>query len=265
MSQNQDKVEAFVKRFEVGLFQLANSRVSLSDQLSLCSPASHQLLKRGRSSIQEEYSDLQTLEIRMQNLAKYYARNNPSPSVNGAPVPEHGQGNGPAMTSSQIQAVSGVVASCVGPQQRLIQPTQFSAGPSSVPGQIRGPAASLPSMGYVQDASINGVGQQVLINSGAAPALSTPSMIPNETLSVPNNSGFGQQPTAPAPLLPVNNFASNSIMSNGVPVLRGSAARGDWPAAPSSSILQVGVHCPVMHRGLAMLECSISTQLRLTS
>lgn len=92
--------------------------------------------------------------------------------------------------------------------------------------------------------------------------LGAPSTLPNGLMfgdagAMAAGGGFAPQPGSVSMLLPSNNFASNALMSNGVPVLRGNAARNDWSAPTASgALMQVRAR-------LGLILCSNALAVRL--
>lgn len=91
------------------------------------------------------------------------------------------------------------------------------------------------------------MGQQLMPN-GATP-LGGSQIIPDSGMGLSAAVGYSQSAFTASSYLFANPYASNAIMSNGAPVLRGSAARGDWQPSAAATSLHVQVRaCSIILR-----------------
>lgn len=235
--QNQwsEKLPDFVKRLEAALFNQAQTKASTVHQSAR--PAEREF--RAHYSLvylQEDYSNFDTLESRLQEVARRLvhrpqagtpstASSCPGPSSNGA------------FNSQSVQ--QGVQQ-----QQQTMQMMLPGAG-------FGGSQAMQPTMGMIPtpNAGITNSTGMVPIKTDPCGPPSNPPMLPNGMVPVVDGTGTAglgnngyQQPSGMIPVPGMMGHNAMSVMSNGAPVL---IKQDNWSApAHSPNMIPVGPLLP---------------------
>ena len=239
-SSQNDRFPVFCKRLEEELFRNAQSKVSSIKPPAARLPARSRLTRR---ALQEEYLDISTLEQRLQLVARSMATS---------------KANASAAAASAGVAANGAVQAGLLQQAQLSSLQAFSQVPTGVLGAAQlaaAPGAAL--LGMVPNAAVGAVADGAVaaaLQQNPSPAAN--GLVPTDPAAQSLLQAQLQQQAAiqasQAAGAGAAAAATQQMMSNGVPVIRGSRAQGQQQvrSAPRAA-------CSIAHRlHLMSARCS---------
>ena len=268
-AQFRQKLPDFVRRLEEALYRTAATKVSspscLQQQKTVACLLPCTLMRpaptRMRCSLQEEYIDESTVEMRLQNVARRMVSTTPRRSEGERPASSGPQQNGgpPADAAAVAFGGSGLGRGFSGASgllgQGLNAPQEHSlpAGSQGLPPASAGPLgmSAGPSSQYMQHPGMQMQLPGSMGGSRLMPGQEVPGMGPllgSGQMKV-DSPGGGGMPMGPMGGYPLNSGhpsylrgqggapGTGPVMSNGAPVLLRSSR--DWVPGQSPSVLNV--------------------------
>lgn len=230
--QNQwsEKLPDFVKRLEQALFNEAKTKASLPACAVVDS--GQQGCQCLFSVVQEDYSNFETLESRLQHVARGLVVRTPQPGSASAAKAGPSQLNNGSYNQSPVEQPQPA-------QQSAVQADGVSNPQLMLPNAYSGAPSMQPSMGMIPTPG-SGIGN----SSGMVPVKHEPGVGPNSNTlpngMIPVDTGnaalAGKNYQQPNGMIPVqgmmgHNHMSSTLMGNGAPVL---LKQDNW-ANPSHS------------------------------